>query len=155
MGTFVLAPVIGDGSMTNPYRAKSVVGNHTALILSDMDPGAVDTDPMYDENGNVTNPNYMVPTNPNYGHPAKMLALVYSSADPSVLQADPDLRVIPGSSLDNVINAAGANIVNNKLSQYGIPALVVAGMTRLQAINAIGGYLSPGWSYSMEDFTVL
>ena len=41
------------------------------------------------------------------------------------------------------------NLGNRRLTQEGFPAVLTEGMTTEDAVNAVGGYISPGWSLAL------
>lgn len=71
--------------------------------------------------------------------------------DPDLVGLGNDNRcaVIPGATLQDTLTPGTANTVNNWLANHGIPAedlpLVAAGMTKQQALEAIGSYINPGF----------
>lgn len=127
MGYFAISPLIGSGTMADPYRAKAQqYGAHVAII----------------------------PVSPTTGQPIFPWAFVYTEADPALLDADNAIVRIPENRLDRTLNTPVVNRVNQRLADFGAPPLVSAGMTVLEAINAIGSYLVPGWTYADRFFYV-
>lgn len=67
--------------------------------------------------------------------------------DPDLVGLGNDNRcvLVPGNTLDDVYTAGTANTVNNWLEAHGMPRLIVAGDTKLIAIEKIGTYINPGF----------
>lgn len=82
-------------------------------------------------------------------------AIDIAKADIALTKAiDPDLvglgndnrcQLVPGATLDDVYTPGTANTVNNWLEAHSIPRLIVAGDTKLIAIEKIGTYINPGF----------
>jgi hypothetical protein len=113
---FILAPVLGDGSDTNPYRADVPAGiSHVAMI----------------------------PTNPATGVPTFSWALVKVagtniSAALSRGDAFPDLTL--DANLSSLSNAQ-RNAIRNFLSNRGITTSVTATTTLRQVLAAVANHL--------------
>lgn len=130
---WVISPIIGDGTATivegqeattGPYRAAvSAYGPHAALLPGNND-----------------------------GTPKKSWALVYfggNAAQIAAAEADGAIRVFPaGLTEESVLTAPQANVFNNYLDDFGIANVLSAGMTGLQAIEAIAHEADPTFSYN-------
>jgi hypothetical protein len=65
----------------------------------------------------------------------------------SPVRSDGGLIVLPPPG--HTWTSQEINLGNLRLTQEGFPALLTVGMTTEDAVNAVGNYMSPGWSLDL------
>lgn len=129
MRRYYISPVIGDGSETNPYRAKLSDYNvsHVAVIAGGAD-----------------------------GRPARQWALcLVNSTDHTALVADAELRAIPVSALDNTLGSLTPQqrqFLRDVVGELGLDTSEVTAQTTLrQLLRYIGRTLEAGFDENKFD----
>lgn len=120
MARWALSPIVGTGTMADPYRAKAAdYGAHVAII-----PGNDDGTPRF----------------------PWALVRLDDSADMTAAAADTTLRLLPAWSLDHVLTAAEATSVTNALGKFGIAGYPSpTGRTVRQVLRWIADQLDITW----------
>lgn len=119
MARWALSPIVGTGTMADPYRAKAAdYGAHVAVI-----PGNDDGTPRF----------------------AWALVRLDDSADLAAAAADTSLRLLPAWSLDHVLTAAEATSVTNALGKFGITGPDPTGHTVRQVLRYLADLLDVSW----------
>jgi hypothetical protein len=120
------------------YALSQVIGNGTATIVT----GQESTTGPYRPRAHIYGDFVAVIVD---GQDWCLVKLV--NEDETGAKSDGGLIVLPPP--EHVWTSQEVNLGNLRLTQEGFPALITLGMNTEDVVNAVGNYLSPGWSLAL------
>jgi hypothetical protein len=134
------------------YALSQVIGNGTAVVIAGQEPTTGPYRPRAHIYGQFV---AVIPANPD-GTPAHNWCLVKlvgaDESGGSPLRSDGGLIVMPPPGA--LWTTQQINLANLRLGQEGFPSnLLTVGMRTEDCVNAVGNYISPGWTLA-QPFSV-